>query len=669
MRVSGCSAVSGKGKAVSKLGSRKVFRKTACENGRETASTGRPTTYTYDQLGRLVKMVNPVNGGTRLLWDEYYQYDVNSNMVAKLVGVVNGSGNITEGSVTAFEYDSLSRLTKVKYEYSASTWPIASISISNDSVSYQYYGGSSFKTQMVDASGTSQYTYDTQGRLSTYTPPQPANYEIDYAYNAANEKTSVIVKHNGANAYQTLYTYFKNGWLKQVKGQAWDSGNWSDITQTDYTYDASGRLTASNNANGSGVQTEFTHNAWDEVKRIRHWNSTKTIEFYGLQYIRDGAGNPVALDYSGSWRPEHARGVRETFAYDDISRLIEDTVGSHAPTSWTYDWVGNRDPSSNSYNQADELNSGSGYEYDKLGNLEYKPSSTSPARTQFYYNGANLLRQGDYVWSGGTITTNLTWDADQRMVKWQCGDNYRQSIYDPTAATPSVLVVITSTGGVTCYFREPDGALAGSYDGSQAAYYHFDALGSTVMLSGGTGTPVNAFDYTPWGTLNYRYADAGHYQYVGKYGYYDNEPDSDAALTGLLRLGVRFYDPQIGRFTQRDPAGDGLNPHIYVHNEPTVMVDPTGEIAWWLVCVFPCGGAVGIPAAIVAGCYSGGARGDVLKECFKEVWDEYGDKCETATQICVTCILGAYAKPGPGKITPPMPPRYRPGRPRHIRPR
>lgn len=173
----------------------KVSRKTACENGRETASTGRPTTYTYDQLGRLVKMVNPDNGGTRLLRDEYYQYDANGNMVAKLVGVVNGSGNITEGSVTALEFDSLNRLTKVKYDYTTAVWPVSSISISGEDVSYQYAGGSSLKTQMVDASGISQYTYDTRGRLSTYTPPQPANYEVDYAYNAANEKTSVIVKH------------------------------------------------------------------------------------------------------------------------------------------------------------------------------------------------------------------------------------------------------------------------------------------------------------------------------------------------------------------------------------------------------------------------------------------------------------------------------------------
>jgi hypothetical protein len=72
-----------------------------------------------------------------------------------------------------YEYDSLNRLTKVKHNYSASTWPLRSISISSESVSYQYDGGSGLKTQMVDSSGTSSYTYDTVSRLATYTPPAP----------------------------------------------------------------------------------------------------------------------------------------------------------------------------------------------------------------------------------------------------------------------------------------------------------------------------------------------------------------------------------------------------------------------------------------------------------------------------------------------------------------
>ena len=40
----------------------------------------------------------------------------------------------------------------------------------------------------------------------------------------------------------------------------------------------------------------------------------------------------------------------------------------------------------------------------------------------------------------------------------------------------------------------------------------------------------------------------------------------------------RYYDPQIGRFTQPDPKGfiDGLNRYVYVMNSPVNYVDPWG---------------------------------------------------------------------------------------------
>ena len=45
----------------------------------------------------------------------------------------------------------------------------------------------------------------------------------------------------------------------------------------------------------------------------------------------------------------------------------------------------------------------------------------------------------------------------------------------------------------------------------------------------------------------------------------------------LLTTGVQaYYDPYIGRFTQRDPIGDGVNWYAYVANNPLAFVDPTG---------------------------------------------------------------------------------------------
>lgn len=48
--------------------------------------------------------------------------------------------------------------------------------------------------------------------------------------------------------------------------------------------------------------------------------------------------------------------------------------------------------------------------------------------------------------------------------------------------------------------------------------------------------------------------------------------------TGLIRFGARDYDPEIGRWTTKDPIGfrGGLNHYAYVNNNPINFIDPLG---------------------------------------------------------------------------------------------
>ena len=63
---------------------------------------------------------------------------------------------------------------------------------------------------------------------------------------------------------------------------------------------------------------------------------------------------------------------------------------------------------------------------------------------------------------------------------------------------------------------------------------------------------------------------------LGQYGYTGREPDE----TGMMFYRARYYDPSIGRFTQRDPIGlaDGINRYAYVANDPVNLTDPSGEV-------------------------------------------------------------------------------------------
>ncbi|MCL1858453.1 MAG: polymorphic toxin type 44 domain-containing protein [Oscillospiraceae bacterium] len=65
-------------------------------------------------------------------------------------------------------------------------------------------------------------------------------------------------------------------------------------------------------------------------------------------------------------------------------------------------------------------------------------------------------------------------------------------------------------------------------------------------------------------------SDTNPFRYCGEY--YDGE-------TGTLYLRARYYDPRIGRFTQEDPVGAGLNWYTYCNGNPIGFFDPWGLAA------------------------------------------------------------------------------------------
>ncbi len=90
----------------------------------------------------------------------------------------------------------------------------------------------------------------------------------------------------------------------------------------------------------------------------------------------------------------------------------------------------------------------------------------------------------------------------------------------------------------------------------------------------------NSYYYDPYGlSLNKSETVSNPWQFAS--GYYD-------ANTGLYKFGTRYYDPQLGRWTQKDPVGGSIgkigsgNPYVYAGNEPNMQVDPSGR--------FTCGG-------------------------------------------------------------------------------
>ena len=75
--------------------------------------------------------------------------------------------------------------------------------------------------------------------------------------------------------------------------------------------------------------------------------------------------------------------------------------------------------------------------------------------------------------------------------------------------------------------------------------------------------------------MQIRYAGAERtiYQYTGQE--YDGQ-------IGLHNFRARYYDSGIGRFYVIDPQGQFASPYNGMGNNPVMMVDPDGELAWFV---------------------------------------------------------------------------------------
>ena len=99
-------------------------------------------------------------------------------------------------------------------------------------------------------------------------------------------------------------------------------------------------------------------------------------------------------------------------------------------------------------------------------------------------------------------------------------------------------------------------------------YHHTNALGSNIVLTDGSENVLVRYEYDVFGAIRHEVGNSDNLrQFTGK----EWEADSK-----LFYFAARYYDPYVGRFTQRDPIGDGLNWYAYAASNPLKFVDPTG---------------------------------------------------------------------------------------------
>lgn len=555
-----------------------------------TAQKPRTETRTYDAKGRLRTQSGP---GTYALT---YDYDGSGNM--SLMVDANGSetrwvydarNRLSEkhypgGKTWLFTHDAAGHLETrkdalnrtTKYLYNNAFGRISDIDYPNDPDVHFAYDSAGRLTGMGDSTGNSTWTPDAWNRTASGTQPLTGR-SLSYTYNARGQRQSlaftgaslpvrtVSYQYDSLSRLSSLadsvtggafvYSYQPGtNWVSQVQtpsGSATVTARDSlgRITDTaflkvgdnvlnsfTYTYDAAGQRSTEKSQRGD---INFAYNGVGEL--------TGADGFTGgsYSYSYDGIGNRLsasAPDAATGYTPDALNqyaditrsGITVNPAYDDNGNLTGDGAGS----TFSYD----------EENRLVAIVKGtkrSEFVYDGLGRrVETRElENGNPVKTiRYVYDG--LLPVEEFEWTGAV-------SGDPARVR-------------QITRGPDFSGRFQGAGGI-------GGLLAFTTDGT-SAWYFSDANGNVANLFTPADTAAATYTYDPFGrrlTASGALAGANTFQWSGKE---FHEP------SGMVYYLHRFYDPQNGRWLNRDPLGEegGVNLYGFVFNNPIRLLDAWG---------------------------------------------------------------------------------------------
>ena len=407
----------------------------------------------------------------------------------------------------------------------------------------------------TDSTGTTTFTYDPVTQLLTEVA-YPNNLYLQFTYNSAGQRTQMIDQ----TGFTVNYAYR----LAMADSSALTDGSGNRVVT--YTYDANGRLSLK--TNGNGTYTTYQYDADGNILHLINYAPGGAINSR-FDYTYNALGlETTEATLDGAW----------TYTYDADGQLTL-AVFALRPTpeaspkqnlAYNYDAMGNRTSTvingvTTAYttNELNEYTSVSGvaYTYDADGNL------TSDGTNTYTYNSLNQL----IGLSGANGTTTYGYDALGQQANSTANGQNTEYLVDPFGLG-DVVGQYASGGSLVANYAYGLG-LSSQVTASATYYYDFDALGSTVGLTNGSGGYVDRYEYLPFGgNLNSAQTIPNALQFVGEVGV-------SSVGAGLIAMGARSYSTGSGRFESQDPLGlfsGEVNPYRYVYNSPMVLVDPQG---------------------------------------------------------------------------------------------
>ncbi|MEO8133744.1 MAG: RHS repeat-associated core domain-containing protein, partial [Betaproteobacteria bacterium] len=569
-----------------------------------------PLLSTYDSQGRLTQ----VSQGTQS-WT--YGYDVK--------GRVNARTDAAGGSI-GFAYDAADRATQVTlpggrtyglgYDAGGNRTQVAMPGLGAHLLGYDPVNRDS--SYAPPANNPYVTTYDADGRANKVTLPggrtetftydgfnRPAG--IDYAEAAiafsyaAGDLTTRIgtlsrtpvaagpaqqiqfayggslvsgATWTGAAQGQYAYTYDNNFLLKSM---ALSSG--ADNVATALTRDGDTLLTGLGpftvaRAGPAGAPSQISDGVltisqgYDTLGRVAsRTHSVGGQPKYAVQFTHDNLGRILS-------KVETIAGIARIldYGYDTAAHLIEVQRDSVIVERYTYDAnrnrlsrrFGNSPAETATYDGQDRLvvQGAASYQFNSDGYLTQRGADT------FQYSTTGELLQA--VVGGQTVT--YAYDGLRRRVSRTVAAGTTQYLYGNPDDDLQVSNTRAPSGVLTTYYYDEGRRLFAMQRGALRYYIATDQLGSPRVLTDTAGAVVRVLEFDAFGNVT---ADSNP-AFELPIGFAGGLADG---TTGLLRFGMRDYDPAAGRWTARDPAlfdGAQANLYAYVNNNPVNLVDPLG---------------------------------------------------------------------------------------------
>ncbi|WP_239393666.1 RHS repeat-associated core domain-containing protein [Frankia sp. CiP3] len=515
------------------------------------------TTYGYDNQGRRTTRTDP--GSHPVTW----KYDT----AGRLLTLTDAAGR-----VTTYGYDAAGHQTTVGYSDGATP-----------NVTATTYDGLGRRTSTTDGTGTSHWSYDSFGEITSYT--NGAGATVGYSYDAVGNVTSIA--YPGGSGRTVTRTFDKDDRLVTVQ-------DWNAKT-TSFGYDRDSDLLTTTYPNNTSVSRSF--DKADQLTGSTLKAGSTTLA--SLTSPRDAAGQ-----VSGE-TPTGVPGSAQTFAYTALEQLKSTTVGGTV-TSYAYDTADN------------PITLGAATQtFDVTSRLCWSTTAAPPANPACASppSGATTYTydiEGDRTKStAGSAVTTYAYDQASRLTGFTKSGTTASYTYDGSGLRASKTVNGATTpftwgvggellyDGASAYVYGPGGAPIEQVGGSATQWFFCDQLGSVRALTDSTGAVVGGYGYTPWGAVSAHTGAVG--SVLGFTGQYTD------AESGLLYLRARFYDPVTAQFLTVDPALDlTRSPYGYVGGNPLNDADPSGLCGFWCKV----GTGLGIGAAVV-----GTAACIVLEPC------------------------------------------------------